>query len=115
MNSPALSIREDVAGPVETELERKVRTGGGIITNADYIAHNAATRTAEARHDRIMRGRQMGAIARWPVADQIALLRQIATDINKTPDFGRTARHEALIVMDQADELERLLVMGGRS
>lgn len=59
-----------------------------------------------SQHERIMRGRQMEAVAKWPVAEQIRLARQIMGDITEDSYQRMEARKAAAIALDAIDETE---------
>lgn len=61
---------------------------------------------AERRHEAVIRGRQMEAIALWPLKDQLTLARQIISDITGDQYQRADAKHAAVIALDAIDEIE---------
>lgn len=60
----------------------------------------------QRQHEAVIRGRQMEAVAMWPVKDQLRLARQIVSDLHGYAQFPASARSAALIAMDAIDETE---------
>ncbi len=71
------------------------------------------TLAEQQRHERIIRGRQMEAVALWPQSEQIALARQIMLDVVSDGYVRQPARNAAQIAADAIDETEA--EMGWRS
>lgn len=61
---------------------------------------------AERRHEAVIRGRQMEAIATWTLKDQLTLTRQIMIDITGDEYQRPEAKHAAVIALDAIDEIE---------
>jgi hypothetical protein len=72
------------------------------------VSRSAAFSRAEAQlaHERTIRNTQMQGVSFWPLADQLALARQIMSDITGDEYQRAAAKYAAVIALDAIDEIE---------